>query len=266
METYGRIRAIVLSFYSRDLYRDVAANWRGIGTLYLLLVLAICWLPSAARWFRGLRDFAAGEGAEIARQIPAITIENGIMRVDPAGRHVLRDPDGKGDPDETVVVIDDTIDDVPSEFEDVQAVFLTRREFGMIRPSRGERRVWRLTPGADMQITAARVKGFFDALPLWIPPLGYVLCLAGSLLMRTLQSLVYGAIALWMGQRATIAMDYRAGVRLAAVAMTPVIVARTVIWLTPWEPSWYIGWPIAIAVTVAFLHFGVKAAATPPEA
>jgi len=262
MKLTGHFKAIPLSLYSADVYRDVAANWKGIGLLYLLLLLALCWLPSAARWSGGLRRFAMNEGAAIARQVPAVTIEKGIMRVDPPGRHVIRDPKNTNKDNETVFVIDDTIDNVPEELDGDEAIVLTRREFGMIRPSQGERRVWALTPSVDMEVDAADVENFFASLPRWLPVIGYVFCLAGSLLMRTLQSLAYGGIGMLLASQASATLDYPASIRLGAVAMTPVILLRTLLWFGPWEPSWYIRWPIAIAITVGYLRFAVRAATT----
>jgi hypothetical protein len=57
MKHYGRLQAVYLSFFSGDLYRDVANNWTGIGLVYLLLLLAAAWLPSAVRTFTGLKAF-----------------------------------------------------------------------------------------------------------------------------------------------------------------------------------------------------------------
>src|SRR5690242_11135557 len=47
MKQFSRLSAISASFYSPDVYRDVVSRWKGYGVLYLLLLLAICWLPSA---------------------------------------------------------------------------------------------------------------------------------------------------------------------------------------------------------------------------
>jgi hypothetical protein len=56
-------------------------------------------------------------------------------------------------------------------------------------------------------------------------------------------------------------LDYRSLVRLAAVAITPVVVLRTLIWFGPWDPAWYLRWPAAIAISLAYLSFGIRAAA-----
>jgi hypothetical protein len=259
MKQYGRLRAIVLSFYSRELYRDVGQNWRGVGILYLLLLLAIVWLPSAARWFRGLHEFAATGAIEIANQMPAFTITNGVMQASPPGRHVIHEPRPAGKRPGMMVIIDDSIDAMPAEL-DGEALVLTRREFGTFRPSRGnERRVWKLTPAADMDVTPAEVLTFLSLLQFWIPPIGYAGSVIGSLFFRIAQACLYAAVALMFASRYGIKLDYRAAMRLATVAVTPVIVGRTLLWLVPYDPAWYIRWPAAIAITVLYLRFAVQA-------
>ena len=41
MKQYNILQAIVMSFYSKNLYRDVAKNWGGKAFLYLFLFLKI---------------------------------------------------------------------------------------------------------------------------------------------------------------------------------------------------------------------------------
>jgi hypothetical protein len=259
---FSRFSALWASFYSRDLYREVGSAWKGIGVLYLMLLLGICWLPSAARWSLGLREFAATEAKAIVRQLPTITIQKGVMTANPAGRHVIRLDDGS---DEGLLVIDDSVDTVPSA-ADGDLFVLTRREAGMIRASRNERRVWALTPAADMDLTPGEVGDFVSSLALWVPPIGYVGAVAGSLIFRVLQTLLYGAFATTYARKQRVTLDYTSGVRLAAVAVTPVVVIRTLIWFGPWEPGWYVRWPIALLITLGYIAFGIRAMAAAPSA
>ena len=46
MKRYSIFHPLVLSFFSKSLYRDVGKNWRGTGLLYLLLIIALLWIPS----------------------------------------------------------------------------------------------------------------------------------------------------------------------------------------------------------------------------
>jgi hypothetical protein len=263
MKQFGMLRAIVMSFYSRDLYRDVAKNWKGIGLLYLTLLLAICWLPTAGRMFAGLRTFAVTGGPAFARQLPAVTIKDGIMHTRPPGPHIIRDSNAL-DRDPFTLIIDDSIDTVPANLN-YDAIVLTRREFGMVRHSRSERRIFELTPAADMDVTPDEVEAFLSSLQLWLPPLAYVLCLAGSLMFRLAQACLYAALVQMFARSQGIAnLDYRSALRLAVVAVTPVIVIRTLLWFGPWEPRWYIRWPVALLITILYLRFAVRSAVVEP--
>jgi hypothetical protein len=265
MNRFNRVNALWASFYSRDLYRDVVSGWKGIGLLYLLLLLAITWLPSAARWARGLSDFAATDAQTVVSQLPAIAIKDGVMTSSPPGRHVIRlGPDRRGR-DQGAIIIDDSIDTLPSE-ADTDTLMLTRHEAGIIRPSRSERRVYTLTPAADMEVTREDVAAFFDSLAFWVPPIGYAGAVAGSLVFRLLQALMYGALVMTLARRQRVELGYSSAVRMAAVAITPVVVLKTVLWFGSWEPAWYWRWLVAMAITVAYLRFGIRAVAPSHDA
>jgi hypothetical protein len=255
---YSRLQALYLAFYSRDLYRDVARNWTGIGFLYLLLLLGLTWLPSAVRTFNATKTFAEEKGAAMAQQLPTVTIRDGTMRANPSGRHELKDPSTG----EVFLIIDDTIDDVPPESAADGAV-LTRNEFGTFNRRRGERRVWKLGPGLEMEVTAAKAQSFLAGFPYWGAPVMYAGALAGSLAFRLAQVLLYGSLGMFFARRFKAAIDYKDAVRLAAVAITPVVVLRTLIWFLPREPIWYVRWPIAFIITFFVIRFAVRAAAEP---
>jgi hypothetical protein len=250
-----------MSFYSGDIYRESAVHWKGFALLYLLMLLAFSWIPTFVRSYRSLGHFASTEGQQIVSQLPRVRIENGIMSTDPGGQHVIRDLEsGSASEGQAFFIIDDTIDEAPSDIT-TETFILTRREFGMIRPSRNERRVWQLTPDMDIDVTPEEVQAFLNSLQSWLAPLGYVACVAGSFAFRTLQIFIYGAIGMTMAKKWKANLDYRSLVRLAAVAITPVVVLRTLIWFGPWEPAWYLRWPAAIAISMAYLSFGIRAAA-----
>jgi hypothetical protein len=264
MRQFGLLQAIWMSFYSSELYRDVGRNWKGSGLLYLTLLLALSWLPITVQWFAGLRAFATTEVPKIASQLPDITISNGVMQARPPGRHVITDADRRpGRSDEPVLIIDDSIDEVPTDIE-TETIVLTRREVGVIRPSRNERRVLKLTSRADMDLTRGEVAGFLSSLQFWIPPLGYVIGFLLSLAFRSAQACLYGWLAQVFAQKRNVTLDFRSALRLAAVAITPVIVIRTVLWSFPPMPAWYIRWPTAIVITLFYLRFAVGALAEEP--
>jgi hypothetical protein len=246
-----------MSLYSPDIYREAAHAWTGTGVVYLVLLLSLSWLPSPIRWFLQLREFSATTGRTMVNQMPVIAIHNGIMSAKPSGPHIIRTSDA---PTDLVLVIDDSIDEVPANLPDGETIVLTRREIGTVRRSTGERRTWKLTPSTDMDLAPGEVEALLTSLPYWVPFVGYVASVAGSLIVRTLQILVYGWIGLLMTRKWNVALDYNSLLRIAALAVTPVVVLRTII--GPWEPAWFLRWPLAAAITIAYLSFGIRAAAT----
>lgn len=260
MRRYGRVSAMWASFYSRDLYRDVAARWKGIGLLYLMLLLAICWLPLAVRWYRSMGEFSRDGVPFIVKQLPTVTMSGGVMSANPPGRHAVRLPSNTDPSGELFLIIDDTIDELPADMpEDV--LMLTRREFGMFRPKRGERRVFMLAGVADRVVRPDDVAGWLRSMQLWIPPLGFLGALLGSLAFRFAQLMVYGGVVLFLARRRQLSLDHSTAFRLAAIAVTPVIVGRTVLWIAQADPAWYLRWPAAIAITLLYLRFAVGAVA-----
>ncbi|MGH9874005.1 MAG: hypothetical protein ACRD9S_16260 [Pyrinomonadaceae bacterium] len=59
---------MILSFYSKSLYRDVGKNWRGTGLLYLLFLLVLVWIPTMIKGYVGLARFADTDAKEITQQ------------------------------------------------------------------------------------------------------------------------------------------------------------------------------------------------------
>ena len=259
MKQFSPLQAIWMSFYSAELYRDVARNWKGSGLLYLTIVLALCWLPTPVRWFVNLRGFAATEAPKIARQFPDINISNGVMQARPPGRHEIRFSDSQGAPYDPPLIIDDTIDHAPVEFEK-PVVVLTRRELVVYRPDRNERRVLELTSRADMDVSRDEIESFLTSLPNWVPAAGYLLGLIASLVFRSVQACLYGSLTQMFASSRNVTLDFAGALRVSVVAVTPVIVIRTLLWILFYtEPPWFVRWPVGIIITALYIRFAVNA-------
>ena len=254
------LSAIPMSFYSAELYRDVGRTWTGSGVLYLTLLLAVCWLPTAVRTHLGLRRFAATEAQRITAGLPEISIKNGIMETNPHGRFEIRDDNPRPGRPTSTFIIDDSIDQVPSDLP-AGTMMLTRREFGNARATGADRRILQLSAFGNFNLTPAGIRSFIGSMPYWVPPMAYVACLIGSLMFRFVQTCIYGALARMFAKGKGVTLDFQTAMRIASVAVTPVIVLRTLIWFFPGEPYWYLRWPIAIVITLLYLRFAVAALA-----
>lgn len=264
MRRYGPLRAIGMAFFSADLYRDVGRHWNGVGLLYLTVLLAICWVPTAFRIHIGLHRFAVDRVPQLTASFPEITVQDGIMRANPPGRHVWRDDQPRRGREAGAFIIDDSIDEVPSDLPP-GTMMLTRREFGGARSDREEMRVFQLSAFGNVHVTRERARGFLSSLQFWVPPLVYAAALLGSLIVRFVQACLYAVVVQALGRGKHLTLDFAAALRIVAVAVTPWIVLRTLIWFFPTEPVWYLRWPIAIAITLGYIWFAVSALAAEPE-
>src|ERR1700674_4152768 len=92
MRRFSIFHPLVLSFFSKPLYRDVGKHWRGTGLLYVFVVLAIVWIPTIIKGQLGISKWVDGDSKEITKQIPAITISKGSVSTDVATPYFIKDP------------------------------------------------------------------------------------------------------------------------------------------------------------------------------
>src|SRR5262249_46675798 len=120
---------------------------------------------------------------------------------------------------------------------------------------------WALTGQGSMTVTPDGVGRFFRALSLWILPLGFLVAIVASLVFRLVQILIYGAVGQLFAQQQKVTLEYAALVRMSALALTPVIALETVMGFISSEPAWFLRWPLAIAIALGYLWFGIRSVA-----
>lgn len=248
----------VLSFFSKPFYRDVAWHWRGTNLLYLFLLLALTWLPLLLQWQWGLSRFLTREAPAVLEQIPAVQIRDGKVSVDAPEPYVVKLPESK----KTLLVID-TTGEIAS-LDDTDAIMLVTETKLYTRNSPHEIRTYDLGQIRRFDLDKDRVAGWVDVVRRWFFVVAFPVLLVGSYVYRILQALVYGVIALAFGSGMRARLTYADTLRLAVVAVTPVIVLDTVKLLAGTRiPMW---WLICLGIAMVYLFLGVKFAADrPPE-
>lgn len=92
---YSPVATLGLSFFSPELYRDVGRRWRGIGFWYLVLLLAVSWLPVAIKAHVGFAHFVRQDAPRTLADFPGITITDGVVSIDRPEPYLWRDPDSR---------------------------------------------------------------------------------------------------------------------------------------------------------------------------
>lgn len=252
MKKFSVVNAIALSFYSQPLYQDVARNWRGTGFAYLLMLLALCWVPEMAKMQSGFSNFVRGEGAQIVRQIPAITITDGEVSTDVDTPYFIKDPE-KG---KVLAIIDLTgkyssLEDNPADMLLTKHQVFTRNNY--------EVRTYDLKNVKSFKLDANRVQGWLEIARTWLVPVLYPCVLLFSFVYRIVQALIYGLCGLIIAKIVKAELKYLTLLRLAVIAVTPAIILETIRSVAGFSiPFWSL---LCFAIAMGYLYFAVSAAA-----
>ena len=251
MPSFPFYQAPARAFYSADLYRDVAQRWRGIAMGYLLALLALLWLPTALSLRSEMRVLRQDLAPPIIRQVPRIVIDNGNAIVSGDTPLTIFGSDGVA-----LALIDP--DAGPGVLANSSAEVLLSRVRLYVRQG---------TP-LDLDvlnglvIDRAFLTELVDTLSRLVTWLAYPVGLLWSFSYRLVQALLFAVLGLIVANTLRVGLPYAALVRLSVVALTPVIVLRTVQLLLGFTiPLW---WLVAFASFLAYLYFGLQAVRDTP--
>lgn len=248
MKRYSILHAFILSFFSKSFYRDVGQNWRGTGLLYLLILLLVVWVPTLIKMQIGFSRFVDEEAPQFTQQLPRITIKNGQASTDVPTPYFIKDK--KGEP---VIIIDTTgkytdLDDTPA------SVLLTKTK--VFTRNRRETRIYDLKAVGSFEVDRIRAEGWLETGKHWLVPVLIPIVLIGAFIMRTIQVLIYAAIGLLFAKMLDTNLSYQTLMRLAAVALTPVLLLNLLLEFLPFSiPLW---WLIGIVIGLTYMFFAVR--------
>ena len=255
MRRYSRIRALVLSLYSPDLYRDVAANWRGVGFLYLLLILALTWIPVIYKMQVGIREFAQTEFPSMIHDFPPITISKGVVSSPAAQPYYLREQQsGK-----IFFILDTTgkVTELPPG--DDPMILLTKTE--LIYRNQRETKIVELAKDLDFYIDRAKLQGWMDWAAGKFAYVFFPLFLIGSIIFRMITTLMYAVVGLIFNAIYRKNLTFGTLMRLAAVSTSAVIYIDTVFDLTGRHtPFWNL---LGFALSCVYVSLAVRWAEQP---
>lgn len=250
MKRYSIFHPLVLSFFSKSLYRDVAKHWRGTGLLYLFIVLALVWIPTIIKGQLAISTWVDGDSKEITKQIPAITISNGQVSTDVTTPHYIKDPKTGT----AIAVIDTT--GTYTTLENTEAKFLLTKSKLMMSKNATETQTYDLSGVQSFYVDRPRVEGWLAAVKTWFVPVLYPLAVLFSFIFRAIQILIYAAIGLLFARMLSANLSYKTLMRLSAIAITPVLLLNLLFEFVPIRiPRWFL---LGIVIALAYLFFAVK--------
>jgi hypothetical protein len=243
----------ILAFFSPAFYADVAAHWRGLAFVHLLLVLLISAAVYMTHFHTLVSVFMAEKAPPIIAQIPEILIQNGTVRVDVVEPYTIYQPDsGK------IFAVIDTTGKI-SSLKQTDAVLLLTGSRLAARLSASDIRVLDLSSIESLRINQAAVSQWLQDAQKWFPFILFPLTLGFSFIFRSVQALLYGAIGMGLASMHRFPLPFGAAVSIAIMAMTPVLLIDALLVLFDiYLPLWGIG---GFILAMGFLLHGVRSVA-----
>lgn len=257
MRRYSNVLAIVHSFFSGDLYRDVARAWRGVGLLYLLLVTLLCAVPVLISMRYGMARMAREGAAPILAQIPPIVLHDGHLSVRAEMPMVIRGDDGRA-----FAILDTTGQFTSLDSTEARVLVTGTRAF--LRRRAGVTEVYDLSRVPSFEMDREKAARWVRLFLGWAGVVLSPFLIAAIYLGRLLQVVAFALVGMMLAGALGARLDFAALMRLAAVAFTPVILldalrqsARIPV------PGW---WLLSMVLALAWLLFAIRANREPGPA
>jgi len=240
-----------LSFFWPGLYREVAQKWRGTGFAYLLLLLAICWIPASILVTTAYFEFNKNVLPALIKDFPVVTFTEGKLSIDRPMPYLIKDTlTGK-----TILIVDTTgkITTLDGKIDTVALVtqnsLIYKRNASTTETVAFPAKMnFTVTPGAIQQVG----KSFGTVVLLGF----YPLMVLSTWVYRSLQAIIYAAIGtLVFAKMMKSKLGYEAILRISVVAVTPTIIIGTVLdfmgLIIPYQLLLY------FLLTMFYLIFGI---------
>lgn len=263
METkrFNYLEAIWQSFFSPALYADVGLRWRGVGFLYLLLIVIISWVPDLAKMEIGAQEFGSSAAEGYLQQLPAINITDGVASASVDTPYFIKDPK-TGEVD---AIIDFT--GKYTDLDNTTAKMLLMRKSVIMKQSKDQTKVYSLAGVKNFSLDQEHVRHWIHLFVTWIVVVMAPIVIIFTYAFRIVQALIYAALGMAFASSFRLKLTYGTLVRITCVALTPVIIFTMATDLIPMHRTFprTLVWLVHIAIAVIYLRFGVKACVVKPD-
>ena len=214
-----------LSFFSRDLYRDVAVRWTGSGLGYLFLLLCVTSIPLTFQLAGALEQIKVVYMQHVIDKLPPLQIEQGVLTTDVPQPYVIRLPEME----EPFMVIDTR--GTPAGEDEFQAPVVLQAD-RMIIDNQGEVRSYPFENISQFTLDKAELSAWLDKVMGYVKPLAYLPVLASEFIYRALQAVIYAVGGLVFATWLKVRLPYGVLLRLTCVALTPSLLLGVLVsWL-----------------------------------
>lgn len=267
MPSYNLFQRLIYPFYNAEFYRHMVRDRKGMGIKPLFFVLTLNWLVVCLVGLFSLFSMTSSLGwtefkrgyNHIMDELPVITIEDGKASINEPSPYFIKDPSDSG---VNLVVIDTS--DNPKDMAEYGTVFAyMTQEYIILHKSTRESRIYYFSDYDDIVLDRDMIEGFGKGMLIILIPIIGLTFIGGSYLFRLLQLFIYGGLGYIFTALFSVKLEYDQICRLAATALTPVLLLDMVFFFT-WDGSGQSFFNFCLAMI--FLGYGVysqKSASNP---
>jgi hypothetical protein len=252
---FGLLTALPWSFFSAQLYRDVARHWSGGQHLYLILLLSLSWLPMMPGFQTEVQEFVR-QAMPVAAQLPYLEVKDGRLSTDADEPYTIWLSDGS-----LPLLTIDTAGQYSSPYEAGAFILLTETQ--MISMEEGGQRIDRYDKYFDFWIDRGRAENLLGMINDWLVIAAYPAIVATTFLLRLLEAYALALLGIVVSRAMNVTISYKALLRLAIVAFTPAIVLDTARQLLAVALPW--AHVLGLGITACYLCFAIRANARPSQ-
>lgn len=244
--------APLLSFFSSELYRDVAYRWKGYGIAYLCILTLFFIMPETIQVQKDLNEYVDTVSPKIISQFPELQIKAGILHMNAPSPHKIYYKDEK-----KPLIIIDTSKTYQSEKDANVLIYLTEKTIFFKRMENDYVSV-ELSKFDDIVIThetlAKWVQMFKQTFVFFFTPLIYFF----SLLYFLAQVILCASLGLLISRKICPELNYSQLMRLSAISFTPPVILLML--HTILEIEFAYSGPVTLFFALCYLYFGLRSA------
>lgn len=265
MKKYSCASAMYMSFYSAELYRDVAKNWGAGVVLYLFILLAICWSVLVVKLQPEINTVFIRLANNMSTQIPPFAINKGIVKtpenrpyeiIDPKTKETFAIIDTSGRYDRLCIAMDCQESSSKKSAPPSSTRILVTQDRVFYADNSDTIKIQALPKSLTMAIEPKLIQKEVVKFVGWSWVILFPILLIFSFAYRLVEALVYAILGKIFAAFGHIPLTYSEVLKITMIAMTPAILLATIFdWF---NIVFHLQWFLYFIITMIYLLFGLN--------
>ncbi|HIJ60201.1 MAG TPA: DUF1189 family protein [Nitrospirae bacterium] len=248
---FSIFHAPFLSFFSSELYRDVAYRWKGLGIAYLCFITLFFVVPEVIKIQKDLNNYINEVSPNIIRQFPVLEIKEGVLSINASSPYKIYYKQEK----KPLIIIDTT--KAYNSPKDAKVLIYINERSVFFKKTEDDYTSIDFSKFDDMVITHETLTQYVQAIKqsfiFFFSPFIYLF----ALMYFVIQVIFCASVGLLIAKKTCPELNFTQLMRLSSIAFTPPLFLVIVHSILNIEFT-YSG-PVSLLFTICYLYFGLRA-------